>query len=213
MRCTLECVSRWQIGWLLTAILMIPVLIYLSTVVLKTPVKTTRPAVDKIGRQKLESDGLETHSRTIESPQVETRQAEPVKKCDDDSSVKHSSSVSDHTLSVKEQMHGSTTLHNTILTTSFGELTDMVSGLQNDKLKLQKLVITQKAVMDTLRQRYQKAQVMTQDGLAAMRKDRAVARAALRVARRERDERLRLEADNAEIRKQLASAMSASPEQ
>ena len=149
MRCTLECVSRWQIGWLLTAILMIPVLIYLSTVVLKTPVKTTRPAVDKIGRQKLESDGLETHSRTIESPQVETHQAEPVKKCDDDSSVEHSSSVSDHTLSVKEQMHGSTTLHNTILTTSFGELTDMVSGLQNDKLKLQKLVITQKTVMDS----------------------------------------------------------------
>lgn len=225
-------------GLLVTVILMLPVLVYLFTVVLKVKVKTTPPAIET----------LEQKNRASEQPEMASN------------SVEVSESVFDHTQSVEEQMHNidrsvdhvdigaeeladnsddralqsklqapeseqnelavirkmSISNHaplgadqETMPAISHGELTEMVAGLQKDKIKLQKLVIAQKAVIETEKQLRQNANVMTHDAMTVLRRTRDGARVAIRVARQERRERLRFEADNAKVRRQLENAMSA----
>ena len=85
----------------------------------------------------------------------------------------------------------------------------MVAKLQKDKIKLQNLVIAQKAVIDIEKENNNKAQAVVQNAIANMRKAKGGASVAMRVARSERSERLRLEADNATIRRQLESDLPA----
>ncbi len=94
-------------------------------------------------------------------------------------------------------------------TTQYGELTEMVMRLQNEKIKLQKLTIAQKAIIETERQRNQKSQMMAQDAMTVMRSARKKANDAIKIARHERRKRQRLEADYAKARVQIENAMSA----
>ena len=94
-------------------------------------------------------------------------------------------------------------------TSSGGDLPEMISSLQKDNIKLQKLVIAQKAVIETEKRRTKRAKVLTQDALTVMRRAREQAGVSIRVTRSERRERLRLEADNAKVRKRLENATSA----
>ena len=217
-------------GLLLTVILMLPVWVYISAVVLKTPVKKRLHATDTSKQQELSRSTSQAtdsassdHTLSVDeqmhnidrsvghvdigadkfagssderAPQSKLHAAKP-----EQNAIAQKIVESDHALRTSNQ--------ETMPATSSGELTEMVMGLQKDKIKLQKLVIAQKAVIDTERQRSQKAQVMTQDAMTVMRKAREGARVAIRVAQRERRERLRLGADNAKIRKQLENAMSA----
>lgn len=93
--------------------------------------------------------------------------------------------------------------------TQYGELTKMVVRLQNEKIKLQKLTIAQKAMIETERRRNQKSQVMAQDAMTVMRSARKKANDAIKIARYERRKRQRLEADYAKARVQIENAMSA----
>ena len=98
-----------------------------------------------------------------------------------------------------------------MLARSYGELTELVAGLHKDKIRLQKLVIAQKAVLDAEKQSHQKTRVLAKDAMTVMRKARDGQRVAEKLARRERSERKRLEADNVKMRKQLENALSTRP--
>ena len=94
---------------------------------------------------------------------------------------------------------------------SYGELTELVAGLHKDKIRLQKLVIAQKAVLDAEKQSHQKTRVLAKDAMSVMRKAREGQRIAEKLARRERSQRKRLEADYIKMRKQLENALSTRP--
>ena len=98
-----------------------------------------------------------------------------------------------------------------MLARSYGELTELVAGLHKDKIRLQKLVIAQKAVLDAEKQSHQKTRVLAKDAMTVMRKARDGQRVAEKLARRERSERKRLEADYGKVRKQLENALSTRP--
>ena len=98
-----------------------------------------------------------------------------------------------------------------MLARSYGELTELVAGLHKDKIRLQKLVIAQKAVLDAEKQSHQKTRVLAKDAMTVMRKARDGQRVAEKLARRERSERKRLEADYVKVRKQLENALSTRP--
>ena len=94
---------------------------------------------------------------------------------------------------------------------SYGELTELVAGLHKDKIRLQKLVIAQKAVLDAEKQSHQKTRVLAKDAMMVMRKAREGQRIAEKLARRERSQRKRLEEDYVKVRKQLDNALSTRP--
>ena len=98
-----------------------------------------------------------------------------------------------------------------MLARSYGELTELVAGLHKDKIRLQKLVIAQKAVLDAERQSHQKTKVLAKDAMTVMRKARDGQRIAEKLARRERNKRKRVEADYIKVRKQLENALSTRP--
>lgn len=100
---------------------------------------------------------------------------------------------------------------NTLPAKSNQELTAMVASLQSDKMKLQKLVIAQKAVIESEKQSHDQTRVMADDAVIIMRRAREGQRTAQKIARRERAERTRLEQDNAKLKKQLQNAMSTLP--
>lgn len=107
---------------------------------------------------------------------------------------------SEHAMATVEQQ--------TIPATIYGELSKMVADLQKDKTKLQKLVIAQKAAIETEKQSHQKTQSMAKDAVKIMQKAREAERVAMNFARKERRKRQRLEADHADIAKQLENALS-----
>ena len=98
-----------------------------------------------------------------------------------------------------------------LLARSYGELTELVAGLHKDKIRLQKLVIAQKAVLDAEKQSHQKTRVLAKDAMSVMRKAREGQRIAEKLARRERSQRKRLEEDYVNVRKQLDNALSTRP--
>lgn len=88
------------------------------------------------------------------------------------------------------------------------ELSEMVVRLRNDKMNLQKLVIAQKAVIDSEKQAHQRTRVVVKDAISVMRHARHGQRIAEKIARRERAERLRLEKDYVKVRRALDNALS-----
>jgi len=90
----------------------------------------------------------------------------------------------------------------------YSELTKKLSVLQKDKTRLQKLVIAQKALIDTEVLSRKKSQVMAKDAMTILRRVREGERATRKIARNEQRKRQRLEADNAALAKQLKNALS-----
>ena len=88
------------------------------------------------------------------------------------------------------------------------ELSEMVVRLRNDKMKLQKLVIAQKAVIDSEKQAHERTRVVVKDAISVMRHARHGQRIAEKIARRERAERQRLEKDYVKVRRALDNALS-----
>lgn len=88
------------------------------------------------------------------------------------------------------------------------ELAEMVVRLRSDKMKLQKLVIAQKAVIDAEKQAHDRTRVVVKDAISVMRHARHGQRIAEKIARRERSERQRLEKDFDKVRQQLDNALS-----
>ena len=172
-------------GLLLTVILMLPVFAYLLIVVFKWPDNKKTPSTESRKR----SSDLE-QGRSEQATQTQDAQAENIALAKD-TALSESATA----LSKAEQ--------ETIPTTSYSELTDMIASLQNEKVKLQKLVIAQRAVINTEKQRFQKAQALTKNALLVMRRTKEGAQVAIRVARSERHERLRLEVDHANVCRQL----------
>ncbi len=98
--------------------------------------------------------------------------------------------------------------------TSPTELKQLVSALQSDKLKLQKLVIAQQAVIDSERQSHAKTRLVAKDAIKIMRGAREGQKVAEKLARRERAERLRIQGEYTKTRRALKNALSvARPEQ
>lgn len=89
-----------------------------------------------------------------------------------------------------------------------GELVDLVSGLNSDKIKLQKLVIAQKAAIESQRQLHLRTRILAKDALTVMRVAREGQRVAEKIARRERSKRQRIAEDYVKVRNQLRNAMS-----
>ena len=88
------------------------------------------------------------------------------------------------------------------------ELAEMVVRLRSDKMKLQKLVIAQKAVIDSEKQAHERTKVVVKDAISVMRHARHGQRIAEKIARRERAERQRIEKDYDKVRRQLDNALS-----
>lgn len=88
------------------------------------------------------------------------------------------------------------------------ELSEMVVRLRNDKMKLQKLVIAQKSVIDSEKQAHERTRVVVKDAISVMRHARHGQRIAEKIARRERAERQRLEKDYVKVRRALDNALS-----
>jgi len=97
---------------------------------------------------------------------------------------------------------------NNLPATLQAEAKAIITDLQKDKLKLQKLVIAQKAVIESEKRSHEKSRIMTKDAVAIMRRAREGQKIAEKIARRERTERRRLQADNEKIREQLENAIS-----
>ena len=212
---------------LLTVILTLPVLLYLLIAVFKWKPKKALPAVETLKPQELSrntrqatdtdsfddtvsvEEQMHNIDRSIEHVDIG---ADKLARSTDDrgpQSTLHAPKLEHNAIAQKmvESDHAlRTTDQKAIAATSYGELTQVVAGLQRDRVKLQKLVIAQKAVIETEKQRNQKAQVKAQE---TMHKVMEGARVAIRIAQRERRERLRLGADNEKMRRQLENAMSA----
>ncbi|MGQ7845046.1 hypothetical protein ACUNV4_11260 [Granulosicoccus sp. 3-233] len=94
---------------------------------------------------------------------------------------------------------------------SSAELAEMVVRLRSDKMKLQKLVIAQKAVIDAEKQAHDRTKVVVKDAISVMRHARHGQRIAEKIARRERAERQRLEKDLDKVKRQLDNALSTLP--
>ena len=180
-------------GLLLTAILMLPVFAYLLFVVFKWPNNKKMPSTQSRRR----SSDLE---QSTSEPATQTQNV-----LTEDSALAKDAELlnSNNALSKTDQ--------ETIPTASNSELTDLIASLRNDKIKLQKLVIAQRAMINFEKQRFQKAQALSKNAVMLMRKTKEGARVALRVARSERHERLRLEADNAKVYRQLENERPATP--
>lgn len=88
------------------------------------------------------------------------------------------------------------------------ELKQLISTLQSDKLKLQKLVIAQQAAVDSERQAHERTRTVAKDAIKIMRDARQGQRVAEKIARRERSQRQRAEQDYDKVRSALDNAMS-----
>lgn len=201
-------------GLLLTAVLTLPVLIYLLFIVYKWRFKKKLPAGDSAARSELASSRIQstgtpqvslpgvgsltlersTTEATTQTRSVESLQAKPLENHYGDSSI--------------EKSVQPLTNQETTPAPSYKELTEMVVSLQKKELKLEKLVIAQKAVINTEKQRNQKAQLLAQNAMMLMSKTKEGARVAIRVAQQERKERLRLAADTAKEGRQLENGPS-----
>ena len=166
-------------GLLLTVLLMLPVFAYLLIAVFKWPTNKKKPLPQPLAHSSdLKQGESEASTQTQNAVAVEME-----------------SSEADNFSSRADQ--------EAIPATSYSELSDRVARLQNDKIKLQKLVIAQKSVINFEQQRFKKAQALSKNALLIMRKAKDGAHIAIRVAKNERTERLRLEADNAKAQRQL----------
>ncbi|MFK7890327.1 MAG: hypothetical protein AB8B63_05890 [Granulosicoccus sp.] len=87
-------------------------------------------------------------------------------------------------------------------------LRKVVATLQDDKRKLQRLVIAQQAAFDSERQSHERTRHVARDAIKVMRDARSGQRMAEKIARRERAERRRLEKEYTKVTKALKNAMS-----
>lgn len=84
----------------------------------------------------------------------------------------------------------------------------MVTQLHKEKIRLHKLVIAQKAVIESEKLSHEKTRVLAKDAVTIMRRARKGQEFAEKIARRERSERQRLESDNVKLQRQLKNALS-----
>jgi hypothetical protein len=87
-------------------------------------------------------------------------------------------------------------------------LRKVISTLQDDKRKLQRLVIAQQAAFDSERQSHERTRHVARDAIKVMRDARSGQRMAEKIARRERAERRRLEKEYTKVTRALKNAMS-----
>lgn len=87
-------------------------------------------------------------------------------------------------------------------------LRKVIATLQEDKRKLQRLVIAQQAAFDSERQSHERTRHVARDAIKVMRDARSGQRMAEKIARRERAERRRLEKEYTKVTKALKNAMS-----
>jgi len=83
-----------------------------------------------------------------------------------------------------------------------------ISALQKDKRKLQRLVIAQQAAFDSERLSHERSRTVAKEAVKVMRDAREGQRMALKVARRERTERKRLELKYEKVSQALENAKS-----
>jgi len=91
---------------------------------------------------------------------------------------------------------------------SSDELSSLVTTLQIDKSKLQKLVIAQHAVVESLRESNNRSRDLTKDAIKVMYDAQAAQKLAEKIARRERTERQRVQRDYERVANILENAMS-----
>jgi len=89
-----------------------------------------------------------------------------------------------------------------------GELNSLVTTLQKDKGRLQKLVIAQHAVIESERESHNRSRDVARDAIRIMRDAQSGQRMAEKVARRERTERQRVEREYERVANVLQNAMS-----
>lgn len=87
-------------------------------------------------------------------------------------------------------------------------LRKVIATLQEDKRKLQRLVIAQQAAFDSERQSHERTRHVARDAIKVMRDARSGQRMAEKIARRERAERRRLEKEYTKVTRALKNAMS-----
>ncbi|MBX2879875.1 MAG: hypothetical protein KTR32_08085 [Granulosicoccus sp.] len=87
-------------------------------------------------------------------------------------------------------------------------LRKVIATLQDDKRKLQRLVIAQQAAFDSERQSHERTRHVARDAIKVMRDARSGQRMAEKIARRERAERRRLEKEYTKVTRALKNAMS-----
>ena len=163
-------------GVFMTAILMIPVLVYLLIV-------KHRERLEKTLLSGLRARSS-TNKKKIGEPAIQTRTA---------STLAREVFASDNAV----RMAG----EEITPAKSYGELIKLVASLQMENIKLQRLVLVQKTAISTGISGHPAAREAGQDNTQLLLDAKEAARVAIRVARSERQERLRLEAENARIRR------------
>lgn len=91
---------------------------------------------------------------------------------------------------------------------STNEITRIVDRLQQDKTRLQKLVIAQQAAIESERQAHDQSRLVAKDAIKIMRDARNAQKFAEKLARRERSERQRVEQQYKRVAQALNNAMS-----
>ena len=88
------------------------------------------------------------------------------------------------------------------------EVTQLVSILKKDKRRLHRLVIAQKAAIDSERRAHDRSRTVAQDAIKIMRDSRESQKQAEKMARRERTQRKRLELEYKKVSNALDNARS-----
>lgn len=88
------------------------------------------------------------------------------------------------------------------------EITQLVTTLQKDKIRLHRLVIAQQSSLDTERKAHDRSRIVARDAIKIMRDSREAQKQAEKMARRERHERLRIEQEYEKVSSALDNAMS-----
>lgn len=91
---------------------------------------------------------------------------------------------------------------------STGQISELVASLTKDKSRLQRLVIAQQASIESEREAHDQTRTLTRDAIKVMRSARTAQKHAEKLARRERAERQRVEAQYKKVAASLRNAMS-----
>ena len=195
-------------GVLLTVILMLPVFAYLLIVVFKWPGnKKTLPAKSGTSSTDLEQSKLKPVLQA-QNALSETNALAETNALVEDSSLAEVNVLAGDTALTESAKALSEPDQQTLSATNHNELTESIASLQNEKIKLQKLIVAQKAVINAEKRRFQKAQALSKNALVVMHRARERAQVAIRVAKNERHERLRLKADNSKLCRQLENVQT-----
>ena len=140
--------------------------------------------------QSFDLDGAEYASPDIENP--------------DDRNKKDRDQQVANSLALTSSTDSSTSLENL----STPQITELVLTLRKDRGRLQKLVVAQQAAISSERQAHEETRTLTRDAIKIMRDARVSQKQAIKIARRERAERHRIEQHYKKVAHALRNAMS-----